>query len=71
MEDVKELTERMQKDLKTMLHLLDVNMKNIDPNVVPEIVSARADMKEVERALRDGDSSKVDQIIRKYGGNNR
>jgi hypothetical protein len=71
MEDVKQLTERMQKDLQSMLHLLEVNMAKIDPAEVPEINQARVDMQEVMKAVQSGDSSKLDLIIQKYGRNNR
>lgn len=71
MDDIKELTERMQKDLQTMLSLLEANMAKIDPIEVPEITAARADMEEVKRAVLSGDTDKVNQIIHKYGGNNR
>jgi hypothetical protein len=71
MEDIKDLANKVQKDLQNMLNLLEVNMAKINAEDIPEITQARVDMKKVMEGIRKGDSSEIDKIIKKYGGINR
>lgn len=41
MEDIKNLANKVQKDLQQMLHLLEVNMAEINAADIPQITEAR------------------------------
>jgi hypothetical protein len=71
MDDIKKLTQRLNKDLNSLVNILELQMGKIDESEVPQIIQARADMEEVKRCVRKGDTEGINKIIDKYGGNNR
>lgn len=61
----------MGRNLNDMLSMLDKNMAQLQDENNPIIKSARSDVSNMLNALKKGDSAPVEEIIKKYGSNNR
>jgi len=71
MEDISKLAKNMGSNLKDMLNMLDKNMAQLQDDNNPVIKNARIDVSNMLNALKNGDSTPVEEIIKKYGSNNR
>lgn len=71
MKDISKLAQEMGRNLNDMLSMLDKNMAQLQDENNPIIKSARSDVSNMLNALKKGDSAPVEEIIKKYGSNNR
>lgn len=71
MEDVRKLAENMSRNMTDMLTLLEREISFVHDKDSQVIKSARLDINNMLNALKGGDSSPVEEIIKKYGSNNR
>lgn len=71
MKDISKLAKEMGRNLNDMLSMLDKNMAQLQDENNPIIKSARSDVSNMLNALKKGDSAPVEEIIKKYGSNNR
>ena len=71
MKDISKLAQEMGRNMNDMLNMLDKNMAQLQDENNPIIKSARSDVSNMLNALKNGDSAPVEEIIKKYGSNNR
>lgn len=71
MEDVRKLAEDMSRNMTDMLTLLEREISFVHDKDSQAIQSARLDVSNMLNALKNGDSTPVEEIIKKYGSNNR
>lgn len=71
MEDVAKIAERLNKDLKKMVNIFQQNLAQIPSDCDPVVSEAKKDINDVMIMLKKGDTSSLEQIVKKYVDTNR
>ncbi len=67
MEDIKQIAERLSKDLEQIVKIFDKKLDEVPVELVPEINERKRDMKDALKKFKEGDEDGMKIIMKKYG----
>ena len=67
MEDIKQIAERLSKDLEQIMKIFDKKLDEIPVELVPEVNERKRDMKDALKKFKEGDEDGMKNIMKKYG----
>jgi uncharacterized protein with von Willebrand factor type A (vWA) domain len=71
MEDIRKLAENIGNDMQKLLSQFEKNLGDVMQSNNSIVTEMQKDVNDLLTSLRKGDSKPVDDIIKKYGDNNR